>query len=316
VTIGADMTPWSIPTERETGGKIPIPLFAEKSSHPSVPLAGQAAVARSDSPGRPLGRHLGALPWTGASTVAGWPCAGRRALLAALALPFLLSFADTADAQSTAPPASSPRIMQALDPFASFVAEAAQRFDIPAAWIRAVMFVESDDDASAVSPKGAIGLMQVMPNTYQDMRLRYGLGVDPFQPHDNIIAGTAYLREMLDCYGTSGFLAAYNAGPQQYDEHLATGRALPAETILYVARITPMLSGMQAANTLLVPLAAIDWSRSPLFAGQFSAGTADEISSNSLQSGSSAAALSPAAVAALAPQSTGMFATHFTSASP
>jgi soluble lytic murein transglycosylase-like protein len=315
-TIGRNMMIRSIPAARETAAKITIPLFAEKPSHPSAPLAGQAAIARNGCPGRPLGRRLGALPWTAVSTVAGWPRAERRALLAVLTLPFLLSFAGTADAQSAASTVLPPRIMQADDPFSGFVTEAAQRFDIPATWIRAVMLVESNDDASVVSPKGAIGLMQVMPGTYQDMRLRYSLGADPFQPRDNILAGVAYLREMLDCYGTSGFLAAYNAGPQQYDEHLATGRALPAETILYVARITPMLSGVQAANTLLVPLAAIDWSRSPLFAGQFSAGTADEISSNSLQLGGSAAALSPAAVAALAPQSTGMFATHFTSASP
>jgi len=291
-------------------------LFAEKPSHPSAPLVGQAAIAHSDSPGRPSGRHIGALPWTGASTVAGWPRVGRRALVAVLTLLFLLSFGGIADAQPAAPPASPPRTMQASDPFGGFVTEAAQRFDIPASWIRAVMLVESDDDASAVSPKGAIGLMQVMPNTYQDMRLRYGLEGDPFQPHDNIIAGTAYLREMLDCYGMSGFLAAYNAGPGQYDEHLATGRALPDETVLYVARIMPMLSGVHDASTLLAPSATVDWSRSPLFAGQFSAGTPGETSSNNLKSDSWAAALSPADVAALAPQSTGMFATHFTSAAP
>jgi soluble lytic murein transglycosylase-like protein len=252
----------------------------------------------------------------GASTVAGWPRTGRRALLAALTLLLFLSFAGTADAQPTAPPASPPRMMQADDPFSGFVAEAAQRFDLPATWVRAVMLVESNDNASAVSSKGAIGLMQVMPGTYHDMRLRYGLGTDPFQPYDNIIAGTAYLREMLDCYGMSGFLAAYNAGPEQYDEHLATGGALPAETVLYVARIMPMLSGVHDGSKLLAPSAIVDWNRSPLFAGQFSAGTADEISSNSLQFGGSVAALSPADVAALAPQSTGMFVTHFTSASP
>jgi soluble lytic murein transglycosylase-like protein len=310
------MTPRSIPAPRGTGAKITIPLFAEKPSHPSAPLAGQAAIARSGCPRRPLGRRLGALPWTGASTVAGWPRAGRRALLAALTLPLLLSFAGIADAQSTAPPASPPRIMQTGDPFSGFVAEAAQRFDIPAPWIRAVMLVESDDDASAVSPKSAMGLMQVMPGTYQDMRLRYGLGADPYQPHDNILAGTAYLREMLDCYGMSGFLAAYNAGPEQYDEHLATGRALPAETILYIARITPMLSGIQAGSTLPAPSAVADWRHSPLFAGEFAASATDEISPDNSHSSRSAAAFSPTTMAVLAPQSTGMFAPHFTSASP
>jgi hypothetical protein len=310
------MTPRPISAPRETGAKIPIPLFAEKPPHPSVPLAGQTAIARSGGPGRPSGRRLGTLPWTGASTVAGWPCARRRVLLAALTLPLFLSFAGTADAPPTAPPASPARMMQADDPYSRFVAEAAQRFDLPSTWIRAVMLVESNDNASAVSSKGAIGLMQVMPDTYQNMRLRYGLGTDPFQPHDNIIAGTAYLRGMLNCYGMSGFLAAYNAGPEQYDEHLATGRALPAETILYVARIMPMLSGVHDGGTLIAPSAGADWSRSPLFAGQYSAGAADEISSNSPKTGGSVAAFSPAVPAALAPQSNGMFTTHFTSATP
>jgi hypothetical protein len=237
------------------------------------------------------------------------------ALLAVMFLSALVSSGGSANAQSIASPAPSPRIVQG-DPFTGFVIEAAQRFDIPAAWIRAVMLVESNDDASAVSPKGAMGLMQIMPGTYQDMRLRYGLGADPFQPHDNITAGTEYLREMLDRYGMSGFLAAYNAGPQQYDEHLATGRALPAETILYVPRITPMLSDVQARGRLLAPSAPVDWRRSPLFAGQYTAAAADETSADSLQSGGNVAALSPATLAVLAPQSTGMFAAHFTLASP
>ena len=65
----------------------------------------------------------------------------------------------------------------------------------------------------AISPKGAMGLMQLMPETWAALRARYGLGRDAFDPHDNILAGAAFLREMHDRYGSPGFLAAYNAGP-------------------------------------------------------------------------------------------------------
>ena len=83
------------------------------------------------------------------------------------------------------------------DPIAAFVAEASQRFGIPASWIRAVMQVESFGDVRAMSPKGAMGLMQIMPETWAALRSRYGLGADPYDAHDNIMAGAAYLRELL-----------------------------------------------------------------------------------------------------------------------
>lgn len=112
-----------------------------------------------------------------------------------------------------------------------FIADAAQRFGIPAPWIVAVMRAESANDPRAVSHAGAMGLMQVMPDTWDHLRARHGLGRDPFDPRDNILAGTAYLREMWDRYGTvAAMLAAYNAGPGRYDAYLQTGRVLPAET--------------------------------------------------------------------------------------
>jgi soluble lytic murein transglycosylase-like protein len=105
---------------------------------------------------------------------------------------------------------------------------------------------ESAGDARAVSPKGAIGLMQIMPETYARLREVYGLGADPFEPRDNILAGAAYLCEMYDRYGTPGFLAAYNAGPGRYEAYLATGRTLPEETKLYLDRLAPLIAGAQA----------------------------------------------------------------------
>lgn len=129
------------------------------------------------------------------------------------------------------------------DPWSDHVADAAKRFAIPERWIRAVMHVESTNDMHAVSPKGAMGLMQLMPATWEEQRAKHGFGDDPFEPRDNILAGTAYLREMLDRFGRKGFLAAYNAGPGRYEEHLSRGSPLPPETVDFVAKLMPMIDG-------------------------------------------------------------------------
>jgi soluble lytic murein transglycosylase-like protein len=121
--------------------------------------------------------------------------------------------------------------------FGGFIVEAPVRFSISQISIRAVMCHESGGIVRIVSPKGAIGLMQVMPQTYFELARRYGLGLDPFNPRDNILAGTAYLREMQDRFGSPGFLAAYNAGPRRYEQHLSSGRPLPDETIAYMANV-------------------------------------------------------------------------------
>lgn len=130
----------------------------------------------------------------------------------------------------------------ALDLWTSFVAEAAARFGIPEAWIRIVMAAESGgrtvlNGHPITSRSGAIGLMQVMPGTYEDMRHAYGLGSDPYDPRDNILAGAAYLRAMFARFGWPGFFAAYNAGPERYADHLRTGLPLPLETQSYLAMI-------------------------------------------------------------------------------
>jgi hypothetical protein len=86
-----------------------------------------------------------------------------------------------------------------------------------------------------------MGLMQIMPETYAELRFRYHLGADPYEPRNNILAGAAYLREMHDRFGPDGFLAAYNAGPGRYDDYLKRGRPLPEETRNYVAALAPMI---------------------------------------------------------------------------
>ncbi len=100
---------------------------------------------------------------------------------------------------------------------------------------------ESGGQEDVISWAGAMGLMQVMPETYDDLRGRYNLGDDPFDPHNNVLAGTAYLREMYDRFGAPGFLAAYNAGPDRLDRYLNKGIPLPDETVNYVASIAPLL---------------------------------------------------------------------------
>jgi soluble lytic murein transglycosylase-like protein len=156
-----------------------------------------------------------------------------------------------------------------VDPIAAHVAEASQRFGVPEAWIYAVMGVESAGDMDATSVKGAMGLMQVMPGTYADLRARYGFGPHAYDPRDNILAGTAYLREMYDRYGSPGFLAAYNAGPGRYEEHLA-GRPLPLETRAYLARLSPAVGGVVTVRSSAAP-DPLAWTRATLFAGRWSA---------------------------------------------
>ncbi len=127
------------------------------------------------------------------------------------------------------------------DPWGPYIREASARHRVPERWVRAVMKQESGGEQQATSSAGAMGLMQVMPGTYEQLRVRYQLGDDPYEPHNNILAGTAYIREMYDQFGAPGFLAAYNAGPERVDRYLARRANLPDETVNYLAAITPNL---------------------------------------------------------------------------
>jgi D-alanyl-D-alanine carboxypeptidase len=127
------------------------------------------------------------------------------------------------------------------DPWGPYIREASSRFSVPERWIRKVMHQESGGQEDVISWAGAMGLMQVMPDTYNGLRARYDLGADPYDPHNNILAGTAYIKEMYDVYGAPGFLAAYNAGPHRLDRYLNNGTPLPEETVQYVAAIAPQL---------------------------------------------------------------------------
>ena len=136
-----------------------------------------------------------------------------------------------------APPPGKPQQFATGDPLKPVISEAVERFNMPELWIRAVMRVESNGDAGATSPKGAMGLMQVMPATYADLSARHGLGEDGYELRNNVLAGSAYLREMYDRYGAAGFLAAYNAGPGRYEDSFCRRCALPSETRRYVESV-------------------------------------------------------------------------------
>jgi hypothetical protein len=131
-----------------------------------------------------------------------------------------------------------------IDHWQSFISEAAQQFGIPDVWIRKVMAVESGGRTRLrgrpiTSGAGAMGLMQVMPQTYRALRLQYGLGRNAYDPRDNILAGAAYLRQMYERYGYPSLFAAYNAGPKRLEDFLIRGQSLPQETIAYVQNIVP-----------------------------------------------------------------------------
>jgi hypothetical protein len=245
------------------------PLIDRAPVKPSDPIASKAAVARSEGQGRPRvsrdnhvvlaltnagngsGRRSLALDGSehGGRLTAYWsggPCAPPfvvPALLSACLFTVLTLSSVSGEPALPSQPATNGNAAVSSDPWAAHIVEASKRFAIPESWIRAVIQVESTNDKAAVSPKGAMGLMQIMPKTWHELRIRYRLGDDPFLPRDNVLAGTAYLREMLDRFGRRGFLAAYNAGPARYQQHLATGRPLPTETIDYVRKLMPFIDG-------------------------------------------------------------------------
>jgi soluble lytic murein transglycosylase-like protein len=172
--------------------------------------------------------------------------------------------AGPADAQAQAPsPLAQAR--PAGGAIADSIAEASHRYGIPVDWIAAVMRAESAFDPRATSPKGAMGLMQLMPDTWAALREQLALGPDPYDPRDNILAGARYLRDLYDEFGVGGFLAAYNAGPRRYLDFLTRGRALPAETRAYVATISRAIDGAPAVVPPVRVAAAVASPRRSLF---------------------------------------------------
>lgn len=189
----------------------------------------------------------------------------------------------------------------------TFVEEAAKRFAVPARWIRAIMRIESRGDVRARSPKGAIGLMQIMPSTYEELRIRHGFGGDPFDPHDNILAGSAYMRELLDRYGSPGFLAAYNAGPARFDRYLTAGRALPTETLEYVETLAPMIDHGHFRRRVDGGPTSFTGNDAPLFVLRADGNPSGESSALGMQPNGASTARRIVDLSALVPHSKGLF---------
>jgi hypothetical protein len=241
-----------------------------------------------------------------AATSISLPRFGAAALVIAAVMSSMLR-ADRAAGAEPTPPMVPREGSSTANPFAAFIAEASQRFGVPASWIRSVMRVESVGDVHALSPKGAMGLMQIMPETWAILHARYGLGADPYDPHDNILAGTAYLRQLHARYGAAGFLAAYNAGPARYEDHLATGRPLPAETRAYVAALAPMVAGDDVDDAATVAVTPRSWTEAPLFAARAASRPAAAQPASSPQPSRPSTDGAGEDLTALAPQSDGLF---------
>ena len=152
-----------------------------------------------------------------------------------------------------------------------------------------------------------MGLMQIMPKTYAGLRARHHFGPDAYNPRENILAGAAYLREMLDRYGSPGFLAAYNAGPARYDEHLATGRPLPPETQAYVAMLSPMIGDRQPDDRTVASFDLIAWARATLFATHSETLPNAELAVTNVQPDRSPSVRRVVDLSAISPQSEGLF---------
>ncbi len=236
-----------------------IPLFDRLRDHSSVPTNVCKAGARSGGPGRPNGRREAASPWTGASTTACLVRSGAH-VWAVAPLLFILVVCGSA-ALATEEVAARPPGDHAVNLHAGYIAEASQRFAVPARWIKSIIQLESAGDVRAKSSKGAIGLTQVMPETWAELRLRYDLGNDPWNARDNILAGAAYLAELRDRYGVPGAFAAYNVGPARYERHLA-GDPLPAETQAYVSNLARLLGTELASGRSRRELL---WTTAPFF---------------------------------------------------
>jgi hypothetical protein len=135
----------------------------------------------------------------------------------------------------------------------------------------------------------------------------HGLGADPYDPHDNILAGAAYIRELHDRYGTPGFLAAYNAGPGRYERHLATGRSLPEQTQAYVATLAPMIKSKRVNVQIAAVAKSFAWANSSLFVTRTVGTSSGDRSSDDLHQNRSSRAHAIVDLSALLLQSGNLF---------
>jgi hypothetical protein len=145
----------------------------------------------------------------------------------------VIDLPDPQQQAAAAEPAALPAATSAAVPYGAMIDDAAREYNVPPALVRALVTTESNFNPQAVSPKGAIGLMQLMPATAK----RFG-AIDPTDPRTNLRTGTRYLRWLLDRFGSDLKLAvaAYNAGEGAVDKY---GGQIPPypETRDYVTKV-------------------------------------------------------------------------------
>jgi soluble lytic murein transglycosylase-like protein len=154
--------------------------------------------------------------------------------------------------------AATPAKADEVERWRPMIEEASTRFGIPTSWIERVMRAESRglttlNGRPIRSHAGAMGLMQLMPATWADIRARLALGTNPDDPRDNILAGTFFLRLMYDRFGYPGLFGAYNAGPGAYAAYLAGTRRLPGETVAYLGAVGGTSQSTSPASQAAVP---------------------------------------------------------------
>ena len=237
-------------------------------------------------------------------------CAASSSAVFAIALIGYLAVSGSAKAEGQATTNVPQRgSVSAVSAIRSHVEEASRRFLIPSSWIWAVMKIESAGDVRALSNKGAMGLMQIMPGTWSILRRQHHIGADPYDAHDNILAGAAYLRELHDRYGERGFLAAYNAGPGRYEEHLNGRRSLPAETADYVSKVSRWINLDARSLNLLSAETGSSPRNSGLFAGSNFGSWSDQQSDEKRSLERSSTDQRIVDLSALTPLSSGLFVT-------
>lgn len=241
-----------------------LSLFGRSTGPFLVPDKTALADARSRGQGRPTGRRAQRLalevgePGRRLFNTGTWQ--GKPRAVRATAALFLI-VAVSADLMVSRRAEAAP-VVQVEREVDRAIAEASARFGLSTQLIWAVVMAESGGRPDALSPKGAMGLMQLMPAAWSEMRAELGLGDDPFATRDNVLAGAGYLRALYDRFGSPGYLAAYNAGPGRYQRHLDGVASLPRETQTYVATVR-----RRAAGVPLETIALTDWRASGLFVG-------------------------------------------------
>ncbi len=241
-----------------------ISLFDRWQDYSSVSASLRKAAAHSAGQGMPPGRRECA----SSLTYANMPARCRSAWTM-LSIVVTVATATCSTVREARCEPLSETSSSAADHLDRLIAEASERFGIPAAWIRAIVRVEIGRNVRTSSREGGVGLSQLSPKKWAELRHRYALGNNPSDPRDNILAGSAHLREMYDRYGSNNFLAAYIMGPARYDEHMKSGAPLPEETQAVVANLAPLIEpGLKDVEGSADRAKVISWRRAPLFVAQ------------------------------------------------